>query len=377
MAGPDTLEFLVRENATLRARVGELEHDLQLRTRSTPEPDRPETILGLNVMILYVSPNKCVGYANSAMTTLLGMQRDELLGQPLESIDHFHWGPGLLAMLWEQARKEEHAQEVEAKYYDQVTRSMKFVVIRATPSNGGMQYVVEDRTNYRQLHNIFSRYVSPRVIEQMLASGRDFLNAEHRELTLLFSDLRNFTAAARDLSPEAVKELIDSHLTAAFDVIADEDGTVDKIMGDGILAFFGAPMYMPDHPVRALNAALKMQRAHAQVMEQWEEKGLPKLAMGIGINTGEVVVGNIGCERRMEYTVLGFEVNLASRLCQAAQGDEILLSTRTFSAIRSQLTSGRARLEVPVKFRKGIRVRVKGVEAPVSSVVAKELVGGE
>ncbi len=373
MAGPETIEFLVRENATLRARVDELEEDLQLRAGSSADQNRPETILGLNVMILYVSPNRQVGYMNSAMANLFGYPRETLLGRPLEELDHFRWGPGLLQMLWDRATAQNRAHEVEAKYYDDTLGAMRYVVIRATPSDGGVQYVIEDRTHYRHLQSIFSRYVSPRVIEQMLATGRDYFKAEHVNLTILFSDLRGFTAASRALSPEAVKAMIDTHLGALVDVLVAEDGTIDKIMGDGIMAFFGAPVRLPDHPVRALNAALKMQQAHAQVMARWQEEGLPVLPMGIGINTGEVVAGNVGCEKRMEYTVIGHPVNLASRLCQTAGGGDIILSTNTFQAVRRLLTSGQARLDFPVKFRNGFRVTVKGLDEPVPTVVATRI----
>ena len=373
MAGPETIEFLVRENATLRARVDELEEDLQLRASSSNDQNRPETILGLNVMILYVSPNGNVGYMNSAMARLFGLPRESLLGRPLKELDQFRWGPGLLRMLWERAAGGSRSHEVEAKYYDESTRTMRYVVIRATPSDGGVQYVIEDRTHFKHLQSIFSRYVSPRVIEQMLATGKDYLRAEHVNLTILFSDLRGFTAASRSLPPEAVKEMIDAHLGALVDVLVAEDGTIDKIMGDGIMAFFGAPVRLPDHPVRALNAALKMQRAHEAVMEQWRQAGLPVLPMGIGINTGEVVAGNVGCDKRMEYTVIGHPVNLASRLCQTAGGGDIILSTTTFQAIRHLLTSGQARLDFPVKFRNGFRVTVKGLDDPVPTVIATRL----
>jgi class 3 adenylate cyclase len=373
MAEQNTLESLVRENETLRARLGELEQSLSVRAVRPAPATKPETILGLDVMILLVNAEGQVRYMNSAMSRLLAQKREEVVGEPLEAIDRFHWGPGLLTMMYEQAKEDDRTQEAEAKYYDQATRQMKYVTIRGTPSEGGIQFVIEDRSHFKQLEGIFSRYVSPRVIEQMMATGKDYLQAEQLDLTLLFSDLRGFTAAARNLEPGAVKQLIDTHLAAVIDVITGEDGTVDKIMGDGIMAFFGAPVRQPDHPVRALNAALKMQRVHQQVMELWTARGLPALPMGIGINTGTVVVGNIGCDQRMEYTALGHEVNLASRLCQAAAGGEIILSTQTFQAVRDLLTCGNARLDFPVKFRNGFKVNAKGIDEPVPTVVAVQL----
>jgi len=373
MAEQHLLERLTRENEDLGTRILELEGLQRASPVTSTIPAKPETILGLEAMILFISPDGRVRYMNTAMARLLDQGREAYRDCPLDEIDRFHWGPGLLSMMWERARAENRAQEVEATYFDPTARSMKYVIIRGTPAEGGIQFVMEDRSHYKHLESIFRRYVSPRVISQMLATGKDYLQAEQAELTLMFSDLRGFTAAARNLSPESVKQLIDSHLAAIIDVITQEDGTVNNIMGDGVMAFFGAPVFLHDHPVRALNAALKMQRAHREVMTRWEAQGLPVLQLGIGLNTGTVVVGNIGCDQRMEYTALGHEVNVAARLCQAAGGGEIILSTQAFQAMRDLLVSGQAHLDHPVKFRNGFKVNAKGLDEPVPTVKVIQL----
>lgn len=366
MGVEDELVALRLENSRLRDRIQELEAARPLR--SSPVSHQ-ETIRGLDAMVLFVSPQGRVRYANSNFARFSGQPRDALVGLMLERIDQLPWGPGVLKRLWEASADSDQAQDVEASWFDPVERTLKFALIRATRGEDGMQIVVEDRSHFKQLEGIFRRYVSPRVIERMLASGKNYLSAEKAELTLLFSDLRGFTAASKRLPPERVKAMMDAHLGAMIDVIVQQEGTVDKIMGDGVMAFFGAPVQMADHPVRALNAALHMQQAQNGVVARWRAEGLPELRLGIALNSGDVVVGNIGCEQRMDYTALGHEVNLAARLCQAAQGDEILISLPTFHQVRELLTQGVGKLDFPVRFRNGTLVRAKGLDEPVQTVV--------
>lgn len=369
MSADDSVERLRSENQRLRERVRELEEGL--RQRREHPLNGHETIWGLEAMLLFISPDSRVRYVNSNMERLLGYPRQTLLGRPLHVIDHLPFGAGLLELMRDQVLHSGIPIQQETSYYDSASRMMKHVVIRATPAEEGLQFVIEDLSPLKRLEAIFSRYVSPRVIERMLGSGKDYLKAEAAELTVLFSDLRGFTHASQHLAPEDVKALIDSHLEVALKVITEEDGTVDKIMGDGVMAFFGAPVPSQDHPVRALNAALRMQHAHTHVMREWDAAGLPALPLGIGLNTGRVVVGNIGSDVRMEYTVLGHEVNLGARLCQSAAGGDILMSHQTFLQVKTLLTGGLARLNFPVRFRGGTPLMVKGLDAPILTVVAQ------
>lgn len=369
MGTEQDLARLQAENQALRERISALEEGL--RRGNGPNSNGQETIWGLEAMLLFISADNRIRYLNSNMARLLGYPRETLMGRPLHVVDHLPFGAGLLELLRDQVRHSGAAHQQETSYYDAASRRMKHVIIRATPVEDGIQFVIEDLSQLKRLEAIFSRYVSPRVIERMLDSGKDYLRAEAADLTVLFSDLRGFTHASQHLAPESVKALIDSHLEVALQVINEEDGTVDKIMGDGVMAFFGAPVPSLDHPVRALNAALRMQNAHAQVEKDWAEQGLPSLPLGIGLNTGRVVVGNIGSEVRMEYTVLGHEVNLASRLCQAAAGGDILMSLQTFSQVRELLTAGQARLNFPVRFRSGQPLLAKGLDEPIPTVIAQ------
>jgi adenylate cyclase len=175
------------------------------------------------------------------------------------------------------------------------------------------------------LENAFSRYVSSKVIDQLKETPIDeFLRMDKREVSILFVDVRGFTALGDRLTPEEVQETVNSFLNNMVKDVEEMDGMVDKFLGDGLMAIFGAPLRHETHAWQALSAAASMQRVHKGWMESRQTANKPAAAIGIGVATGEVVVGNIGTSNRMEYTALGHLVNLASRLCSAAAGGEIL-----------------------------------------------------
>ena len=162
----------------------------------------------------------------------------------------------------------------------------------------------------------FARFVAPQVIEELVESpdGRAAMEGDQRELTLLFSDARGFTTFSQDMNP---KELI-AYLNACFEELTDavlaEGGTVDKYMGDSIMAFWNAPLEQPDHPDRALRAAFAMRAAQGRLNAAFAERGLPPVDFGVGLNLGPAAVGLMGSQRRLEYSCVGDTVNVASRL---------------------------------------------------------------
>ncbi len=162
----------------------------------------------------------------------------------------------------------------------------------------------------------FGEYVSPALVEQMAHDPVNWQVAEssNRELTMLFADIRGFTRIAETMQPEPLREYINTFLTAMTEVIHAHRGTVDKYMGDSVMAFWGAPVDDEEHAEHAVTAALAMQREVARLSTGFVTRGLPPLAVGIGINTGVVRVGDMGSKLRRAYTVIGDAVNLASRL---------------------------------------------------------------
>jgi adenylate cyclase len=178
----------------------------------------------------------------------------------------------------------------------------------------------------RLLRSLFGRYVSEEVAAQIVADPDRHMKmgGENREVTVLFGDLRGFTSLAETLPPEAVVEILNTYLTRVVDAVFELGGTLDKFRGDGIMAFFGAPIAHADDPARAVRCALRMQES----LRAARFGAFPdlRLHMGIGINTGTVVAGNIGSERRMDYTVIGDEVNVAQRFEASASPGQILIT---------------------------------------------------
>lgn len=167
----------------------------------------------------------------------------------------------------------------------------------------------------RVIRSAFGKYLSPVVVDELVADpSRLKLGGEKRELSILFSDLAGFTSLSESLEPDLLVGLLNEYLDDMADIVMSEGGTLDKYIGDAIMALYGAPAPLPDHAVRVCRTALRMQRRLEQLNRQWAEAGRPQLGMRIGINTGHPVVGNIGGEKRFDYTALGDAVNLAARL---------------------------------------------------------------
>ena len=199
------------------------------------------------------------------------------------------------------------------------------------------------------------RFLNAAIVEKILANpGEIHLGGENQTATILFSDIRGFTRMSEHMEPQAVVELLNEFFSEMTDLIFDSGGTLDKYLGDGIMAVYGAPLPKPDDALRAAKTAIEMQRALVHLNRDWENRGQQPLRMGVGVNTGAVTAGNIGSAKRMDYTVIGDAVNLASRLCANAAGGQILISESTYSLLNGGVPA--QRLE---------SILVKGKQTPV------------
>ena len=210
----------------------------------------------------------------------------------------------------------------------------------------GMAYshAVEE-TYARKIKAMFSSYVTERVVNELIRNpGMAKLGGERKDVTILFADVRGFTSFSESHSPEEVVQILNEYLGAMTDIILKWEGTVDKFMGDAILAFWGAPMKQENHAELAVKCSLNMLGKLKELQEKWKAEGKPPLDAGIGINTGEVIVGNIGAEgRKMDYTVIGDHVNLASRVEALTRkyNANILVTEFTIGAINKAIQAGR------------------------------------
>jgi len=219
-----------------------------------------------------------------------------------------------------------------------------------------MRYATEGREK-RILKTAFQQYLSAPVVDRVLRHPEQLaLGGEKKTLSVLFADIREFTLMAEMMDPEALVKFMNRYLTAMTDVILDNGGTLDKYIGDAIMAVFGAPEDQPDHAPRACRAARQMIDTLYRERRQWKTEGFPEIRIGVGVNTGPMAVGNMGSERRFDYTVMGDNVNLGSRLegLSKVYGVKIVVSEFTRAAVGEAFA-----------FRELDFVRVKGREKPV------------
>lgn len=219
-----------------------------------------------------------------------------------------------------------------------------------------MDTAIFEGIEQRRLRQILGRSVDPRVMERLLASPeQSILNRERTMLSVLYADIRGSTALAEKTEPDLLVGFINDYLGHMADVILAYEGTLDKFVGDEVMALFGAPLPQPDHALRAIKAGLEMQQAHQEVMAAWMPQGVEESPIGVGIATGELIVGEFGCEKRTDYTVIGRAANLGSRICGVAKGGEVMISQETYDLVAGQVEA------VPVT-----GLRMKGVAHDVT-----------
>jgi adenylate cyclase len=205
------------------------------------------------------------------------------------------------------------------------------------------------------LQRMFGTFMSNEVVERLLAeTAPPTLGGSCREVTILMSDLREFTPLTERLAPETVVQTLNNYFGYMVEIIKKHEGTIDNIIGDGMLAVFNGLTNQPDHAQRAVACALDMQEAITRVNRDSEPSGMPAVSMGIGINTGEVIVGNIGSHLHMKHSVIGTAVNIADRILDHSIPGQILVSDSTYRALgKTAVVEGR------------LKVKLKGVSEPV------------
>jgi class 3 adenylate cyclase len=380
----ESSNYLIRQSAAhLEQRFGNLEHiqhnhrlDFDIHgarqfLQVTPLHDGR----GLDWLIVVVAPEAdFMGHIKAStritallcllslvIATVVGLQTSRWIVKPILRLNTA--AKQLAYGHWEQELPVQRTDEIGelADSFNRMTEQLK-------EAFSTLEQKVRDRTKElaqanRELENkntlirkIFGRYLSDDIVANLLETPDGLaLGGERRKITILTSDLRGFTATAERLPPEEVIKILNFYLEYMADVITHYEGTIDEFMGDGILALFGAPTVRVDNTERAIACAVAMQQAMAPVNQQMRAWGFPALEMGIGVHTGEVVVGNIGSEKRSKYGVVGNHVNLTYRIEACTVGGQILISEAAHSEVGNL---------VQVESQK--QVQMKGINHPIT-----------
>jgi adenylate cyclase len=253
-------------------------------------------------------------------------------------------------------------------YYHRVIPPLEpaFGLAASTAAMLGARYLAEDRER-QLLKRTFSMYFPPAMVERIIANPTFVTEGgEKRELTIMFSDIQGFTTRTAAAQPDEIRHFLNGYFSEMVEIVFAHGGTVDKFIGDGLMAFFGAPDAQPDHADRAVAAAIAMQQCIARSAGRWViGKDDGPLRVRIGLTTGSVVVGNMGSSRRLSYTVLGASVNLAQRLESNAPPGGILISSRCRELLESDVET-RPCGAIPIKGL-GEKVHVFEVVIPVAT----------
>jgi class 3 adenylate cyclase len=274
--------------------------------------------------------------------------------------------------------KDESSDIVEALKLganDYVTKPLDFpVVLARAETQLALKRAMEEirrladqlELRNRFIRETFGRYLSDEVVTSLLDSPTGLqLGGEKRNVTMMMADLRGFTSLSERIPPERVVAILNRYLAAMVKIIKEYQGTIDEFIGDAIFVLFGAPIWQEDDAERAVACAVAMQVAMASINEQNRQEGLPEVEMGIGVHTGQVVVGNIGSPERMKYGVVGSHVNLTSRIQSYTVGGQVLVSEATRQAVGPIL-----------RIERELEIKAKGFEQPIRLSEVRGLDGG-
>jgi len=340
-----TNETLSQRNEELQALSISLDHRVAETTRELQHSRDflSEIIENLKAGLIVVAENLEIRMFNQAMEKIADIPRAEALGQ---RVDDFlqHWNNISFSQLQEQLNV--HGDVAVLKVHGQDNSHDRAVGhfdlrmgewVDAAGAFQGYLLLIDDITDRELLLHSLSCYVSPKVAEGILSAKNPISLAGSRELvTVLFADLRGFSFQSRKMSPEEMVELLNAYFGIMVEVVSRYEGTLDKFIGDCVMALFGAPVAIEDDAVKAVQCAVDMQDEVSRYSRRQKQRGNPYLYLGIGINRGEVLVGNIGSPRRMDYTAIGETVNLAARFQEYARGGEIIISDSVYQCVKEK-----------------------------------------
>ena len=321
-----------------------------------------------------------IGYTNPAALAILDKREGELLGKVFaECFFEYEENDAFTQTVLDSVYDPEHIHENVVRYFTGEKWKTLHIVTSFLQDDGDRYVVVVlgDLTELFTVKGAFGRFLSEAVVEELLETpGGLALGGKKRRVTIMMSDLRGFTAMSERMDPTDLIAMLNHYLEQMTLIIQGHGGTIIEFIGDGIMAIFGAPMKREDHENagNAVAAALQMQAAMTSINVWNEERDYPVLEMGVGIHTGDVIVGNIGSEKRTKYGAVGSDVNLCGRIESYTVGGQVLISPKTRALVRAELTVA----EEMAVYPKGVDgelvlSRVTGIGAPYSIVTHEEV----
>lgn len=336
------------------------------------------SIAGLDVAYLIVDKDLRVTQLNHKMAEFIGCEKSVVQQRkPITELDQLEWAPQVFTTLLADSKEagDNVPADFEASRKNLENGRDEHYHFKAVWSANVGTVTVEDITTLKRTREFFERLVSPNIVTKLLDSGEDPFSVDKRHMTVMFGDLRGFTKFCEAAPPDSVRAVFDEFVALCMESIDRNEATLDKFVGDQVMALFAAPMAHPGHAYQAIRTAVEMQRAMKEVRPNWIQRGLvPQelvatapdiLQLGIGINTGDMTVGMFGSGRSNQYTVLGHHVNLAARLCSNAAGEEILAGMGTLDDVKKYYESNPAGFDLAIKFRAKGNIIVKNVAEPV------------
>ena len=278
-------------------------------------------------------------YANPAAERLFGLEYGRQV-KIWDAIPYVEENDALIQLFIDGVMEKKRQLRSLVKYVNNEGEQFQLhVTLTCESSEAGMiLIVIHDLTDLIKVHSAFARYTSPEIAQYVLTTPEgEKQGGQKKEVTILMSDLRGFTAMSINMSSDGLITMLNHYFESMAGVIRRFQGTVIEFLGDGIFVVFGAPHDQPNHAADAVSCAIEMQNAMTGVNAWNREHGYPELAMGIGINSGEVVVGNIGSDQKMKYGCMGEAVNLVGRLESLSLGGQVLISENTRNMISGEL----------------------------------------
>ncbi|PCJ61286.1 MAG: hypothetical protein COA79_06815 [Planctomycetota bacterium] len=310
----------------LRAKNKELLEELaEIKAQSSNSSSPELSIQGLETLLLRVGSDEKIIYANAAFIRYAGVEKENLLGHEVSVLQRFFNADlmGAIDRPKEGASRTKQVRDGHGKTFE----------VRTSLLEGSLDVVMQDISDEQRFKTYVQKYISADLANLTEEDLSTFKYPERRFMTVSFTDLRGFTAMSEALSPEEVRSTMNAYLEEIIHAIDMNKATVDKIVGDEVMALYGAPRHYKDHALRAVKTCCEQIFNVKALQRSFSRIGKVMPDCGIGINTGDMVVGNMGSSTRQDYTVLSSAVNLAARLCGSARGAEVILTENTLAEV--------------------------------------------